>query len=492
MGVNMVPTTGCNLSCGYCYQNDERNEREQWVQAEYDLDEMKERLLDMKERYPDLVPGLHGGESLLIPKEDIREIYEFIWEHYGDRIEAGVGRPGIQTNGTLLDEEHIEIFEEYDVSVGISCDGPWPLNEYRVPYGQDEEQAKRTTERTLEAIEMLVESGVGCGLIVVLNQANAGTDERLEKLLEWQTDLCKNKGVTGHWNPGIPYRGQAEKSLSPERHEEVLLRGWEWVKEEQIRYWNPMREYVDNLLGASLNNCINSKCDPYNAGAARFVTDDGETSGCGKTWNSTGDGPAFLQGPSTGNEYEENLERYDVLKKLPGPYTEGDAPDMGGCRGCKYWNICQGGCPAAGGQDRYEEGEYRHRTLWCEAVYALYERIERDLRAMFPNITLVTDYPWNVEFADLADSRRLDIAPFAAMDPAESGKSSTYSYGAEHDRGGLWDRVPEEAYPEMGYEELVEFWEKQVGPENVSGDPETGKVHADESQSGGWERGDDA
>ena len=472
-------SAGCNLECGYCYQNSEREERDSWVKQEYDLEEMKETVRGFRERRPNEVPGLHGGETLLIPKDDLRELFEFISNLYSDKI-PNQGALSVQTNGTLMDEEHIEIFKEYDVNVGISCDGPWPLNKYRIPKGANH-KAEQMTEQTMNAIDMVAEADLGLGIIVVLTQANAGDDEKLEQLLEWQTELT-NKGVYGHWNPGIPYDGQEEKSLSPERLEEVLLRGWEWVKEEQVQQWNPMRDYVDNLLGVGLNNCINSKCDPYNAGAAKLVKGNGETTGCGKTWDSIGDGPAFLQGPSNDTEYEQNLEHYDALKKMPGPYTEGDAPDMGGCRGCEYWNVCQGGCPGAGGQDTFDDGEYRVRTLWCQAVHSLYEQIERDIRALMPNVTLITDYPWNYELADLADRRELDIAPFAPMDPSEGdGRSSTFIGSATHNRGDIWERIPDEAQPDMTHEEQVKMWEKRVGEEHVKHNPKTGEIHADEA-----------
>lgn len=486
MPVHIAPnSTGCNLSCGYCYENDDREHRENWVRQEYDLDAIKARIDEYRRRYPREVPGLHGGEALLIPTEDLREIMEYVSEQYADVIGDDTVNEAIsvQTNGTLIDDEHIDLFREFRVSVGISVDGPLELNEYRVPHGVDDHE--KHTKRVLENIDRLVESGVGCGLIVVLHQANAGTDERFERLLEWQAEM-EAKGVSGHWNPAIPYDGQEDLSLSPERLKECFLRGWEWLKEEPGRNWCPMRDYMDNLLGLGLTNCIENKCDPLNAGSAKIIAGDGETTGCGKTWGTAGDGPAFLQGSSTGNEYNDSTERYDALKKVPGPYTDDeDAPDMGGCRGCEYWNVCQGGCPGSA-----MHGDFRHRTRWCEAKYALYEAIERDLRIMFPNLTLITDYPWDAELAYNASRHNLDIAPFAPMDPQYDGRSSTFRKSATHPRGPLRDRVPEKVMkPADDFERRLERWKERYGEENVVGDPVTGDLHADSSmpQVTDWE-----
>ena len=67
-------------------------------------------------------------------------------------------------------------------------------------------------------------------------------------------------------------------------------------------------------------------------------------------------------------------ERYEVLKETD-------------CSNCRFWNICYGGCPSEG-----DNSDWRNKTRWCKPTYDLYSVIEADIRALFPNINLVTDY----------------------------------------------------------------------------------------------------
>lgn len=466
MTIHVSATTGCNLGCTYCYENPDRERKQDWVNKQYDIEKIMEELKHWKEMYPNEMPGMHGGEPLLVQKEDLERIFSWIHENYDTEEE----KSHIQTNATMMDEDHIEMFEKYNVHVGISCDGPPELNRLRKAAPErDDDSTSATdiaTEQTHNAIEKVVESDATVGVITVLNTQNAGTDEKLEELLDWMDYLTRN-GVSGHFNPAIPYEDvQNDVSLSPERLKEVYLRTWEWMKEEPYRTWGPMRDYVNNLLGNSLRNCVNQKCDVANAGAAKIVKGNGEKSGCGKTWSSYGDGSPFLQGESSDNEYNDDEERYDMLKQKPGPHTGGDAPDLGGCRGCKYWNVCQGGCPPAG-----MDYDYRNRTLWCEAKYALYEQVEHDLRALMPNITLITDFRWNDNLADHSSNWTLDIKPFAAMDPGEPGKSSATG-GYEHEYGEPRQRIPEKARTERSWEEKKQYWRNKVG--------EDGEIFIDE------------
>jgi len=461
--------------------------KEEWIDKEYDMNEILSRLEEYKENYPTETPGFHGGEPLLMKTEDMESLMEWIWENYG---EGG----HIQTNGTMIGDQHIELFKEYEWTVGVSCDGPGELNDHRVAYEGGEDVTRNHTEKTNKNIRRLAEEGINVGVIVVLQEGNAGTDEKLERLLEWMTDLAEY-GVSGHFNPAIPYEDiQEDISLSSERLKEVYLRVWEWVKADPDHQWDPMEQYIDNLLGLDLQNCVNNKCDVFNAGSAKIITGEGETTGCGKTWSAAGDGGVFLQGESTGNEFNDTEERYEMLRKTPGPaFVDDSTPDMGGCEGCKFWNVCQGGCPSSGmGFD------YRNRTVWCEAKYALYQEVENYIRSVMPNITLITDYPWNANLSD-AVHEDIDIQPFAAMDPSVEGKSSAVK-GFEHPQRNPIDRVPDDIFEGMSNQDWIKY-HKSRGVDEKDIEVTNGGVHTD-SRSGsqqrdarGWgkvEEGDDA
>lgn len=432
MSILIEANTGCNLGCTYCYEEPDRKYSQAEIEAEYDIEKIMSRLEQFKEKYSrDEVPSLFGGEPLLMRDADIERILEWVYEEY-DLEERGKYTK-IQTNATLITDDHIELFEKYRVKLGISCDGPADLNGLRLARsemgGEMRDVTETMTDRTLDAIERLKQTDVPTGIIVVLTEQNAGTDERLERLLDWMDDLTQH-GIRGHYNPAIPFEDvQEDQSLSPERLKEVFLRSWEWMKAEPYRLWGPMTRFQNNLLGLELMNCVNTKCDPFNPSGAKVIMGNGATSGCGKTWSGVGDGGSFLQGDSAGNEYDNTEERYEMLKQVPGPYTEGEE-DQGGCKGCRYWNLCTGGCPASG-----KEYDYRNRTRRCEAKHALYEKIEEDMRAMFPGIRLVTDAPWDAALADQTIRGDFDIKPFAGINHGQADAPSVY--GGIHDAASV-------------------------------------------------------
>lgn len=468
MTIHIAANVGCNLGCEYCYENPSRDMTKTEIQAEYDLDAIIDRLAEFKEKY-NSVPGLHGGEPLMLPNEDIEEIFKWIHDNYN--LEEADGAIHIQTNGTLVDEEVIDLFEEYDISVGVSIDGPGHLNSARTAKSGGEEITELMTQKTMENIERLLKSEVShrTSVIVVLTKKNSGTDDRLDTLLEY-IDWFSQMGVRGHFNPAIPYDGQEELSLSPERLKEIYLKTWEWMKEEDYREWDPMRNMQANLYGKSLKDCIFTKCDPYNTTSAKIVKGTGGTTGCGKTWATTGDGGSFLQGDSTGNSYGEGDERYEMLKRTPSPYSEevvnGTVEDQGGCKGCHYWTVCRGGCPSSG-----LNKDHRNRSRWCEAYHALYKRIEQDERAMHPGIRLVTDSPWDLEHAP-----GTDILPFAKY------RQDTTENNPDSMKGGIL----KEGVPSV--EKAIREANGQVEG-NFRGDVQRAKEqHGEENVTVDWER----
>jgi uncharacterized protein len=437
------------------------------------MDAIMKELSNFRERYPQEIPGLHGGEPLLLRDEDIETIFEWIYNNY-EQVRKGEKYSHIQTNGTLLRNKHIDIFDKYNVNVGVSCDGPPELNRERKA-SMREDATDRLSGLTYENIFKLGEADVPVGVIVVLHETNAGTDEALETLFEWMDELNKN-GISGHYNEMLPYENiNQDLALSPERMKEVYLKTWEWIKEESYRSWRPMRDFQDNLLGNKLTDCRVAQCDVFDAGAAKIIDGEGETSGCGKTWSAVGDGTPFLQGPSNGTEYNDDQDREKILMSLPGaPETEG--PDLGGCKGCRYWKVCHGGCPSAGIDE-----DHRNRTRWCESKYYLYQKIEEDMRSIFPNIQLVTDLPWNADTFKYASNGMLDIGQFDAMNSQGDGKNKSVFGGFDRHKGLPEEMVPQEAMPERTRETIVDDFKNKHGAENVTVemDGETVVTHAD-------------
>ncbi len=122
--------------------------------------------------------ALFGGEPLLVPEQDLENLWAWGMKQFGYNT--------VQTNGTLINDEHIRMFKAYKVSIGISMDGPGELNDLR--WQGTLEKTREATAKTEKAVERLCREGMPPSLIVTLHRANA-TAERLPVLHSWFHDL---------------------------------------------------------------------------------------------------------------------------------------------------------------------------------------------------------------------------------------------------------------------------------------------------------------
>lgn len=288
-----------------------------------------------------------------MPPNDMRRVFE---------AAKAQGRDiAIQTNATILTDRTIDLFTEFNVSVGVSVNGPGNLNGARSDLA--------TTDRIHRNIEKMGRKGLTVGIIVTLSKTNADTDDKVDTLIRWATILGETAGV---WDIrfNLMFNG-GDEELWPDRARVVYLKLAEATFADPRRRWLPFREMVDNLMGMGLHPCWFQPCDPYHTDAVHAVFGHGETGNCLRTAQ---DGEAYLR------TEERSFVRQDILYQI----HWGD----GGCGGCRYWNVCHGGCPAEG-----EGGDWRNKTRFCSAILSTYDLIENRLKGLVPNVKLVPDWP---------------------------------------------------------------------------------------------------
>ncbi len=111
------PTERCNLNCSYCYIPEKMRRSGDHMSE----DELLEALGILKDYFADTVPGdrlpqivFHGAEPMLNRDAMFAGIKAFEDDF----------RFGVQTNGTLLDQEAVGFLTERGASIGISLDAP--------------------------------------------------------------------------------------------------------------------------------------------------------------------------------------------------------------------------------------------------------------------------------------------------------------------------------------------------------------------------------
>jgi uncharacterized protein len=329
MTVEYLPVgIACNIACGYCYQDPMReagniNVPRDWPRVRDQLDRLGEFTV-------------FGGEPLLAPLAHLEEVFAYGFARHG--------KNGIQTNGTLITDAHLDLFEKYRVHVGISIDGPPALNRVRC--------APEQTAQTLTAIATLCARGMPPSIITTIHRGNAD----LAQLLPWFESLAAQGVQHLNLHELEVECGRDRLALSEDENIRVYLELYEWSKTTTLRVlpFTDIRALLTTEYPAVM--CVWNHCDPLTTEAVHGLTPNGELSNCGRT---NKDGVNWVKSDRPGRE------RYRALAQTP--------QACGGCQGCTYFAFCKGQCPGTA-----IDGDWRNRTVNCRFWYALFEHIERD------------------------------------------------------------------------------------------------------------------
>lgn len=334
----------CNIQCQYCYQNPQRDAGN--VPHTYDLDRMKASIEAEGGPF-----SLFGGEPLLVPERDLEDLWSWGLRKYG--------RNSLQTNGVLINDRHVAMFERYNVSVGISIDGPGELNDVR--WAGDLARTREATARAEAAIERLCRDGRPPGLIVTLHRNNATTDKLpvLRRWLEHQQALGV-RSARLHILEVDDEEVRRKYALAPRENLEAMLFFAAMEPDLATLALDLTRDMRALLRGGDeATSCIWNACDPYTTRAVRGVEGHGQRSNCGRT---NKDGIDFAKAD------DEGFERYLALYHTP--------QEHGGCGGCRFFLMCKGQCPGTA-----LDGDWRNRTEHCEVWMGLYQHLESEMVA---------------------------------------------------------------------------------------------------------------
>jgi uncharacterized protein len=333
----------CNIQCQYCYQNPMRDAG--LTSKSYDLQKLKDSI-DAEGRPFDLF----GGEPLLMPRSDLEELWAWGLERFG--------RNSVQTNGTLIDDDHIRMFKKYRVNVGVSLDGPGELNDAR--WAGSLNSTRRATATAEAVIERLRAEDVSLSLIVTLSRCNAAPD-KVSGLYAWvrHLDAIGVRNVRLHVLESENSLIRSRYALTAAENIDALLgflRLEPQLKQLKFDLFDNMRHMLMGRDDRAL--CVWKACDPYTTGALTGILGMGERRNCG---HMNTDGIDYVKADAAG------FERYLALYLTP--------QAAGGCQDCRFFLFCKGQCPGSS-----LAGDWRNRSENCEVWKALYEILEAELQ----------------------------------------------------------------------------------------------------------------
>jgi len=316
----------CNLDCRYCYYT--MKPKELYPDATR-LQMTAETLESYTRQYLEAMPvrcefGWQGGEPLLAGKDFFRRAVD---------LQRTLGRSGqtvsngLQTNGTLLDEEWCEFFREHRFLVGVSLDGPAQVHDV---YRRDK-AGEPTWHRAWAGLERLQKHRVEFNVLVTLNSVNAPHAGNIYRYFV-------NRGVRYlqfiqilERRPGTDE--PTEFSCTPAQFGRWMLDVFEqWASRDVGRV---SVRFIDDALHALLYRRASTCVHSQRCAAAYVLEWNGDLYACDhfvyKEWRLGN----LLETPLLEILRGDRLEEFAALKT--------DLPAA--CRDCHVLEFCWGGCP---------------------------------------------------------------------------------------------------------------------------------------------------
>ncbi len=383
----------CNMNCTYCfYLEKEALFPEARVHRMSDeiLKEMVKQV--MRQGGQQVNFGWQGGEPMLMGRKFFEAAVQY---------QARFGRPGqvvgngLQTNGTLVDEDFARFLADAQFLVGLSLDGPEHVHDkYRHFKGQ-----QPSWQRVAKARDILLHHGVEVNALIVVNDYSVNYPHEIYEyhkkngLVHMQFIPCVEPDPV-HPGRAAPY------TVSAQAYGKFLIELFDlWMAD--FRYGQPTTfiRWFDSVfytyVGLPAPECtLLEECGVY-----IVVEHNGEVYACD-----------FFVDPEwrLGNVMQDNLDELLnsslqtefglVKKKMPAE-----------CYQCPWLKHCYGGCP----KDRQSDPGDKGSNHFCQSFKMFFEHADARLQELAKKWMIENGFlpPEQEEKPDFTNVGRNDPCP---------------------------------------------------------------------------------
>ena len=322
----------CNLGCKYCFFLSKKSlyPGSSFRMSDELLEEYIRQYIEAQ-KAPLATIAWQGGEPTLMGLDFFRRSV---------RYEQKYRRPGMtiqntmQTNGTLLDDEWCEFFQENNFLIGLSLDGPRELHDaYRV-----DKTGKPTFDRVMRAAKLLRRHNVDCNILTTVHAANADYPLEVYRFLrdEMKADFIQFIPIVERDNETGFQEGDTvtDRSVKAEQYGRFLISVFnEWVQKDVGRVFVQIFDVaLAAWTGAPPGICAFSET----CGSAMAMEHNGDMYSCDHFVE-----PRYL----LGNIRDKSMARIAgsaKQQKFGREKLEG-LPEY--CRSCAVRFVCNGECP---------------------------------------------------------------------------------------------------------------------------------------------------
>ncbi len=328
-GLNVIfqLTDKCVLSCRYCFAKGSHGDVPTF-QTNL-LEEAIKQAFETKHEY--ITFEWTGGEPMLVGLSFYKKVVEFQKKYATKPYENGV-----QTSGNLFDTELIDFLMKNDFDISTTIDGTEEIHNHNRPANGDK-PSFQNVQRTRKYIE---DKGGSCGFISTITKNNLGHEKEM-------LDFFQGQGVYSfHSNPYIYYSKNRVKdkeiALSNEDYARYFISEFNgWVEKGKVE---PIPRTINDII-----KCLETKCPNHNTictFGGRCLTNFIALTPNGDAYNC----PKFT---GSNNMILGNIKKRPI-KEILSPSSETmiklidqrvEAINACEKKNCKYFYICNGGCP---------------------------------------------------------------------------------------------------------------------------------------------------
>ncbi len=304
-----LPGTKCNLSCDYCFER----QKGIWdIPGEFVSAEQIKRFICSSDLPINLV--FHGGEPLLAPPMYFASLLSSLRQ-----VKNKIKVVQIQTNGTLLTQEFINLFwkefSDFPIEISLSLDGNAEMNVFRKSHG------KETFSDVVKAFELLDQNGISAGLLSVIHK---NTLSLSTQYIDFISSLHNVRFVKLNPLHLISARGELlQNSISPTEFATFVINVFNHYINVGLYERFPLEpclSIMQTLSGVDTHFCNYSsrKCSNFVC-----LYPDDSLSLCDSL-------------PFSGFSFSNHQERKEKMQIL--------SPMLNKCTHCSIFNFCKGGC----------------------------------------------------------------------------------------------------------------------------------------------------
>ena len=320
-----VLTENCNFGCSYCFvKRDEKDHAGAKIMsletAQEGLDFFCTQIAKDETRFSEEKNIIFYGGEPLLNKRTLKFILEKVAEYKITGKLPELTRLSIITNGSLLDQENIDLLRQYGVSIGVSLDG----DECATNACRSYVNGKPVYKDVLRGIDRCKQSDVPFSLSVTLTEQSVKEFDKT--MLELQAIGCKALG----FNILLTDENFKVAEGYNEAAADCIIKGFETFRKSGV--------YEDRMM-RKVKAFAESRVYYFDCGASGgsqiVIAPDGEVGIC---HGLLGSRECF---PTTVTDQTFDPPSEEIFREW-GRRTPINMPE---CQDCMALGICGGGCP---------------------------------------------------------------------------------------------------------------------------------------------------